>query len=300
MASPLGFMILSHRQPAQVARLMWRLEEMFPGAPTVCHHDYSQSSLDREAVPRTVSFVDPHRLTAWADWSVVEATFDLVTALLARVEAPEWLVFLTGADYPVAPAERIASTFSGASVDAFIHHESIVPPHFRSPNQRIVYERYFYRSVHYPVITRSGRIERRTRQIWNRWLLRMLLPYSARRPCYWGLQSFAVNRRAARHLVEVHARGGALLNHYRGRPFSDESYPHTILANAPELRIANDNLRYMDWSANDWHPKVLTKDDVPAIIASGALFARKFDPTVDGGVLDRLDELITGRAAARS
>jgi hypothetical protein len=50
----------------------------------------------------------------------------------------------------------------------------------------------------------------------------------------------------------------------------------------------DDNLRYIDWSVEPG-PKVLRTGDFDAIVASGKLFARKFDVTVDEDVLDRLD-----------
>ena len=52
--------------------------------------------------------------------------------------------------------------------------------------------------------------------------------------------------------------------------------------------MENDDLRYLDWSREP-APAVLTRDDLPALLGSGKLFARKFDPTVDSEVLDALD-----------
>ena len=69
----------------------------------------------------------------------------------------------------------------------------------------------------------------------------------------------------------------------------DELFFQTIVMNS-ELRdtVENDDLRYLDWSREP-APVVFTRADLPALLGSGQLFARKFDETVDSDVLDVLD-----------
>jgi hypothetical protein len=52
--------------------------------------------------------------------------------------------------------------------------------------------------------------------------------------------------------------------------------------------VENENLRYIDWSREP-APAVLGRSDLDAMLASGKLFARKFDASVDPDVLDLLD-----------
>jgi len=57
----------------------------------------------------------------------------------------------------------------------------------------------------------------------------------------------------------------------------------------------NNDLRFELWAEDTDHPAILTVDDLPAITRSKALFAKKFDATVDGEVMDRIDaELLAG------
>jgi hypothetical protein len=71
--------------------------------------------------------------------------------------------------------------------------------------------------------------------------------------------------------------------------FSEESYFQCVLANAPQLKLHNCDYRYVDWSANEAHPKTLTMEDLPSLVASPCHFARKFDAGVDARVLNSLD-----------
>jgi hypothetical protein len=59
----------------------------------------------------------------------------------------------------------------------------------------------------------------------------------------------------------------------------------TLLGRRHEGRIAADK-RYIDWSAGGNNPKLLRREDAPAVLASGAWFARKLDMAVDDFFLD--------------
>ena len=72
----------------------------------------------------------------------------------------------------------------------------------------------------------------------------------------------------------------------------DEIFFQTLIMNS-SLRetVVDDNLRYVDWSREP-APAILEVSDLDRMLASGKLFARKFDETVDRDVLDRLDAAI--------
>jgi len=285
-------MILSHRQPEQVLRLMHRLASMFPDAPILCHHDLSQSRIERERLPASASLVEPHRATAWAEFSVVEATVDMIRALAGRERRPRWMILLSGADYPVAPARRIREVFRADDVDAFIQYQPLDPADLRTVAERRAWERYFHRRFEVQVPTFRGRGHRIGRTVWNRHLMRAMLPYSERFRCYFGSQWFAIGTHAARVVLREHRHNRRHRAHAARVKFSEETYFQTMLANAPGLRLRNEHLRYMDWSADGWHPATLTVDDLPRVLGSGALFARKFDIDRDVEVLDRIDRAL--------
>jgi hypothetical protein len=70
---------------------------------------------------------------------------------------------------------------------------------------------------------------------------------------------------------------------------------HSILLGtdfASRHEIVNDALRFTLWAPGESHPRVLNQADLPAMAASGKLFARKFDTTVDQPVLSRLAERV--------
>jgi hypothetical protein len=68
--------------------------------------------------------------------------------------------------------------------------------------------------------------------------------------------------------------------------------------NNPELKIRNDNMRYIRWSGPKVpHPDTLGARDYDHIISSKKHFARKFDINVDAEILDLLDQHILNGTA---
>ncbi|MFC3559911.1 beta-1,6-N-acetylglucosaminyltransferase [Pedobacter jamesrossensis] len=56
----------------------------------------------------------------------------------------------------------------------------------------------------------------------------------------------------------------------------------------------NNNLRYIDWSEGNAHPKMLKIEDYSNLKSSTMHFARKFDTEIDEVILDKIDkELIS-------
>jgi len=83
------------------------------------------------------------------------------------------------------------------------------------------------------------------------------------------------------------------LKHFEHVLFPDELFFQTILLNSPlKEALANENLRLIDFSSNKAHPAFLVESDFERIKASPKLFARKFDPSQDAIILDKIDELI--------
>jgi hypothetical protein len=80
----------------------------------------------------------------------------------------------------------------------------------------------------------------------------------------------------------------------------DELFFQTILMSSTVAEtVVDSNVRYLDWSRRP-APAILGVGDLEAMLASGALFARKFDITVDAKILDLLDERFERESAPAS
>jgi len=296
MTEPIGFALLTHFQPGQVLRLVTRLRELYgPGTPIAINHNFDQCSLDRAAFPEDVRWVRPHVATGWGAWSLVQAALAALRLLYGGGEGPDYTVLLSGADYPIAPRDRVLSDLRGAGADAFLDARPVHP--FRRErvlegpsglrvnegraNQEVCFRRY------YSSIYRVAGVRVRIR---SPLFAPLLAPFSRRFRCWAGEHWWTLGRRGVEHLLRFWEERPEVARWFAARHMPEEAYVHTVICNAPGLRVAPGSFRYVDWSSRAPHPRVLGTADLPALLASGAHFARKFaegDP-----VLDELDRIL--------
>lgn len=69
--------------------------------------------------------------------------------------------------------------------------------------------------------------------------------------------------------------------------FSDELFFQTLLCNSPyKNSLKNENLMFIDWNSGPEVVRIFRKEDIDRINNSSALFALKFDETIDKEIID--------------
>jgi len=276
----IGYIITAHTLPDHLVRLVRRLES--DAARFFVHVDRRAPDGVMAAVERDlggrpdVELLQRHPVH-WGAFGPVRAALEGVDALLASPERLDYGVLLTGQDYPLRPAAEIESTLEAAAGRSFIT--------YRAPTGRFL-KRLTRWHWHGEVLGRRVRLPNRFIRLTRRRKLPAgLVPYTG--SAHWCL---------SRDCLEYVAGSDPdLVRFFRWSAVPDESFFQTILMNSPLAdTLVNDDLRYVDWSEGAASPRVLTSFDLERMVRSSALFARKFDPRVDGGVLDALDAHIDG------
>jgi core-2/I-Branching enzyme len=299
------YLILSHRNPAQVERLVAALGARNEGSHVVVHHN----PRDPEGTPRVTGadrvHLFPARPLEWGDFSPVGAFLRCVD-WIERSLAYDWVVFISGQDYPIKPIRQIEQTLASSEFDGYLS-PSILS---RAPEMM---DRYAFRYVGVPggerirrlAIGKPGRLIRRFESfrlvttppdIPPRTLIgikRRRTIFSDDFPCRVGVMWMMIRRRCVQTLLGFVRDRPDYVAYLRRSFIPDEAFYHTIFLNDPQLRIARYPLRFMRWSEDGSHPEVLTTTDLDDLKGSPALFARKFDTRVDPAVLDALDAFIT-------
>ena len=299
------YLIQSHREPRQIARLAATLRRHSPRCLVVVAHDESASRLDRDAFGgdpgiRYLGIPGPVRR---GYLSMLDPWFGAVRWLEAEGEAYEWLVYLSGQDYPTMSLAESESRLAAAECDGFLRWWPALggdgPWRRRNQGRR----RYFYQyrdvapgwrwllpaarrlngwqslfHVHLSYGPRFGRRATRT-------------PFGEGRVCYAGWQWTTLRRQCAEYVAAQAAREPDLLGYYANTICPDESLVQTLLVNAGRFRLVNDNLRFASTGERrDGRAAELGVEDLPMLLAGGYHFARKFDAARDPRVLDLLDE----------
>ena len=309
----LGFVILSHRDPGQLLRLVTTLNRVYGDPPIVCHHDFNQSAIDRTIFPQNVRFVVDYAKTGWGKWSLVEAAL-LGLRDLYEDGGPEWFTLLSSADYPVMRAEDVYRQLESSGVDAMIDYRPVDatreeiegtgnhPAHNQHSTAGSIYlakNRYMKAILKVPLIRfgapRSSSTVARGMRFGSQTISlpfrSPLSPFDTKFRCYVGSQWLTANTKVARLLLSPTPKHRKLRRYLRKRVVPDECFFQSVIVNQTDLKVQNDPKRFVEWLGGGAHPIALRMEDLPTILGSDAFFARKFDP--DTSLLNQIDAMVS-------
>lgn len=282
-----AYVILAHKAPEQIGRLLQRLAPSAVFLHVDANTDEATFRAIRECLPgRDNVELLPRRPISWAGWSQVDAT---LAGLRAAVRAgADHVVTLSGQDYPLRSAPAIEH-FLAAGDASFVSHWALPAPWFEG--------RGGLRRVRYWTATVANR--------------RVAIPIP--RPMPAGLRPFggsaflSLSRAVAAYVCHVADLRRDVVRFYQHTWLPAEMFLQTVIANSPYRdAVINESLWHIEWPPERGkHPRLLTSEALPRLIASAhgpselggygrrKLFARKFDLSVDSEVLDCIDaELI--------
>jgi hypothetical protein len=295
----LVYLIRAHRLPDQVARLVARLAS--PNAAFVVHLDPRvpsgpfHTALAARGLASEVHFTSRRFAYHFGFFGSVRASLAGMEDALERGPRFDHLVALSGQDYPIKPRDAIESLFARHIGCSFIDWQQVPRPD-RSAD--VLLDHFLYR--HYRTPFRYDRApERRLTRIPNWWLPivpKRTLPAGV--TPYKGYAWFSLSREATEHVMRFTRENPWYVDYMKRTFLSDEKYFQTLLVNSPPPagRMINDGLRYQAWVEGGFHPGLLRSAHLPELRRAKALFARKFDSSVDSEVLDLIDRELLGLA----
>ncbi len=278
-AGPVVVLILSHRDPPLVHRLVSRLTA---GSNTavVIHHDPTGPALD---LPRSDAVLTMPS-AQHAEWGRMSLALTVVNGLrFAATHIPElsWVLVISGQDYPTRNMNNIEADLATSTKDAYL--------------------RYF------KVTRRPGADEHHWQQLTRRRYLRKIrlpgthhsVPFPRRHlfddrelSLYAGDQWVNLRSTAVAHVLEQQRTLPQVTRYFNWCSIPDEGYLSTLLLNnARHLAIEPDRRRYISWTKGQRHPALLEIADVEKAASGRDLFARKVDSEQTPDVLDMFDQL---------
>lgn len=280
----IAYLILAHREPRQLARLIQRLRG--PGVHIVLHIDKNSSGTEWDWFLNRLHGPDITRAASvecrWGDFSLIDATLNCLNALSNERVEFDFAILLSGQDYPIQPQPVISEFLSRRKGRCLMF---IYP--FPFP--------YWVHGGYHRLPTWRIALGSRPRRILPPQLFgfrhkKMPLGYHP----FGGSQWWCLPREAVLYIQEFIAAHPPLVDYFRQAVIPDEMFFHTILGNSHfPIEPGPNNITYMKWSGGP-SPAVLTSGDFADIKASEHLFARKFDIGVDASVLDRIDSDVLG------
>jgi Core-2/I-Branching enzyme len=284
MRPSLAYLILCHKNPRQVIRLIERLRE--DDTVFVIHVDKRSNEEVytelREYASKTshVYFAERHRCY-WGNFGIVRATISCIQAAI-RLDLPfDYAFLLSGQDYPIKANAEIRSFLSRHQGAEFIESFRLETPNrwsntggYGQAMNRIQYWTVYVRSHCFQI-----RLKRRFPRGWT--------PYG-------GSQWWCLSKDCISYLGEAVRKNKSIVRYFKWVFVPDESFFQTLLSNSPfHKKIISADLRYVDWiNPNPNYPRTLELVDLAKLKAASKIFARKVEKGRSDGLLDQLDRYL--------
>jgi hypothetical protein len=279
-SGPVAVVVLSHRGPAQVRRLVDRVAAGTRSV-AVIHHDPSGEPLDLPPSSSLAVIPDPVACR-WGRLSLVQAQWKALHWVRDNIPDFSWVLLVSGQDYPIRSMSWIEDELQASPHDAYLRHFPVGsdPAGDVIPWQALTRRRYLrkrrlpfgHRSVPLPV-------ERRH-------------PFRGDVGLYVGDMWFNLSAHAVHAMLDAEPLADRLMKYLRFAPIPDEAFISSMALNVrPGLDVAADSRRFIRWGEQQAHPELITAAHLDALRESDAFFARKIDMDLHPEVPGLLDDL---------
>jgi hypothetical protein len=299
-----AYLILAHQHPGQLSRLVEQLRS--PAADMFVHVD-AKAAIEPflQAVGPDVHFTSTRIPVYWADYSQIRAVLLLIEAALVAPRKYDYLVLLSGVDYPLRSAAEIENFFAQNKGSEFINWVAMPSTAASKPLSRL--------TDYHGRPGLPGRLVSKARRL----LIKLhLMPrarnykaYLGEATPYAGSTWWALTRDACEYIRSFAISNPRFMKFFENTSSPDEMVFQTILANSPFRSNMRRNLSYTDWSDGGASPSAIGERHLalfranPVMKADGPygsgefLFCRK---VMDATISDRLAGMIAERKATCS
>ncbi|MBN1312803.1 MAG: hypothetical protein JXB30_15420 [Anaerolineae bacterium] len=293
------YFIMAHKNPDQVIRLINRLDD--EDVHFFIHVDLKANDVYRSvhsAFKEHANCYFVRRIrAAWATFDLVRIPLICIDALCKSSLAYDFAIKLSGQDYPLTNNAVIKQTLAAYAEKQLLRHAPLPIEAWKGGGWRRIRRYYFTfgrRLVVYPPFKIESRFEAVVARIISLFLdENREVPHGYQ---IYGGEAWWCLTPACVEYVNTFVKtpeGRDLIRFFRFSRNSAELFMPTVVMNSPFKGTTIDkNLHYIDWSTRQRNPRILDRTDFDYLIASGQLFARKFDTSVDSEILDMLDEHI--------
>lgn len=275
----IALLIHVHTNPEQVERLVSRLRHN--EIDIYINVDAKVDINEFADQIKGVYYIKNRVEVRWGRFSQVQQILNSFEEIAASGVTYSHILFISGQDYPAKPMDEIVNFLKNNTDKSYIDYHQLGNDDW-SNLMRKRYEYWFFLKEN----------DIRNKKLVKKGL--QMLGFKRKYPfptVYYGSCWFCLNMDVVKYLLHFTEKHPDVVEFFRHSGCSDELYIQSVLLNS-ELKntLINSIYRYFDWSEAGKSPKVLTIEDYPYILESGAWFARKLDMNKNEKLFDELDK----------
>lgn len=308
------FLLQTHKDPDHLKRLVSLLRRGCPTSKVLVSHDVAASPLPADLFADDPEVYVTSGRGGRGDFLIVDGYLKALAFLRDYGIDYDWLVNMSGSDYPVMSLRAIEAELAKTEFDGFLHHfdvldnvaECMVPMRWPATEGLDRYY-YQYRKLKDSLSQTQRNIVAVPRILSRKYLKSVRIftayglmvgrpatsiPFNAAFRCYAGSYWHAIRRHCAEYLLEFTSQNPDIRSYFEKVLVPDEAYIQTVLVNNRDFRFNCNNRRFFDMSqSRRGHPKLLDASDLPRITEQGYFFARKLERRSGAAVFDALDAI---------
>jgi hypothetical protein len=284
----IAYIILAHHRPEATVRLVRRLHA--PDHDFFIHYNRRSPDAEFDRLAKelcalgNVRLLERHKCT-WGDAGMVRGALKGIAEVARMGFVHDYTILLTGQDYPIRSDAQFRERLRAAAGGSFMEWAAYPVPNWQNGREIKRIETYY---VHLPFPLWARPLG------WPPGRQHLSVPLKRKIPGglhpHFGSAFWYLHRSCIQYVHQYVMDHPDYVRFFDHAMVPDECFFQTLLMNSPLApTIAKGALTYIHWRP-PW-PGILTMADLPRILASDCLLARKFDPAVDREVLDQLDKL---------
>jgi hypothetical protein len=308
------YLLQTHRDPEQIYRLVQTLRSSSNAFILIRHN---REGCDLSTVPlqslSNVAVACVEVGGARGRFSLEQIYLDAIEWLFQQKIEFDWLINLTGQDYPIQPLSTIKDFLANTNYDGFIEYFDAFAKQNNPWGVREGSDRYLYnyswlsdelapwqRALINPIRVLVNRSQSSFR-INSSYGLGIGMrdsspPFNQAFRCYGGSALKTLSWQCVNYIHQFARNHPETIEFFSKTCLPSEAMIQSILVNSGQFNLCNDDKRFIRWDgSHHGRPGTLTLQDYEAILNSESHFARKFVASTSGQLLELLDEKVLGQ-----
>lgn len=272
-----AYLIMAHKDPALIQKLIDYLDD---SRADIFIHINIKSPINYEEFKSTNSrlFFVPRLNTQWGGESLMIATMNLLKRAVCT-ETYQYYHLMTGQDLPIKSPDYINDFFDKNEGTEYF---DVWTPIFRRLQRNKIFSNYDeinhseYSSALYDLMNYEQ----------TKVSLQRAIPYEVSFVA--GSSCFSITHKAVCYLIHNESN---LVKYFSKTMFPEEGFVNTLLYNSDFRKKLGGPLHYTG-KRDGAHPVILSCKDLPELLETDCIFARKFDSSVDWECINRIGLLV--------
>lgn len=288
----IAYLILAHKQIDQMNKLISALDD--GNSDFFIHIDSKVAEFSEIQKPNVIYLKNEERKDIrWGSYEMVLATLNLIKRCLNNPVNYEYVILLSGQDFPIKSNTYIQNFLSNGKESNYICFFSDINTNVDKINKRnaLVYPLWLQRENIFSRILKRFYISFSGGYAYTFPFFKKKNPLSFN--LYYGSQWWALRRECLIWMMEYLDSNPQFTSFFETSLIPDESFFQTLFMLSPYSGTKKNNLHFVEWDEQGKHPVIIDKKRLIELENERNdefLFARKFDIKIHKDAIDYLME----------